>query len=508
MNLLISLLMILAIHPVYGDVKWTFDNVKIGPNTEVDTTSLGLQSPEQINRGHTPNSNIEPLSLSEKKEKPSKQMAEYSNLTTSEEIKISSNTIFSNDVLISSPNSEFKPEKLEEFVDGELLSLVENLPEVLEAKSNIGLSDFEIAKVKSERGPKVKISTLGGYKIISNLEPGHRRYSDNKGFIDTTLGLSLKIFDSGQSKEKIKAERIRQLSKTLNYENLIRQEYANLIKLVYETLEAEEASRALDVSLEKAKEIRETEKKRYLSGTGTSSNIKELDLIAIDLINEKQLLRHEIELNTTNFKNKYGEKIDKYLKIITNKSLDPIKNIAQPKIEQLDSVRIFDLEIAALDSDISSREKINKPSINLNVTSNFYDSQNGIGNYEVNGGLNLDFPFFDSGFVKNDIDILLAKKNMAKNKRFSKIQKIQKEIQGIKNRLDDIKQQRQANQLKIENLKDKIRQLKLRTQGLEAKGVEIAKTDYTIDTFQRSLASLAWIEKTIILEKAVLFEKF
>ena len=58
---------------------------------------------------------------------------------------------------------------------------------------------------------------------------------------------------------------------------------------------------------------------------------------------------------------------------------------------------------------------------------------------------------------------------MVRNKRFSKIQKIQKEIQGIKNRLDDIKQQRQANQLKIENLKDKIRQLKLRTQGLEAR---------------------------------------
>ena len=155
-----------------------------------------------------------------------------------------------------------------------------------------------------------------------------------------------------------------------------------------------------------------------------------------------------------------------------------------------------------------SRKKINKPSINLNVTSNFYDSQNGIGNYEVNGGLNLDFPLFDSGFIKNDIDILSSKKTMVRNKRFSKIQKIQKEIQGIKNRLDDIKQQRQANQLKIENLKDKIRQLKLKTQGLEAKGVEIAKTDYRIDTLQRSLASLAWIEKTIILEKAVLFEKF
>ena len=68
MKLLISLLIILATHPVHGEVKWTFDDVKLGSNTEIDTTSIGSQSPEQTNKGHTPNSNIEPLSLSEKKE--------------------------------------------------------------------------------------------------------------------------------------------------------------------------------------------------------------------------------------------------------------------------------------------------------------------------------------------------------------------------------------------------------------------------------------------------------
>ena len=82
-------------------------------------------------------------------------MAEYSKLVTSEEIEISSNTTSSNSVLISTPPTEFRPKKLEEFVDEELLSLVENLPEVLEAKSNIGLSDFEIAR-SSQNWPKSK----------------------------------------------------------------------------------------------------------------------------------------------------------------------------------------------------------------------------------------------------------------------------------------------------------------------------------------------------------------
>ena len=60
MKLLISLLiLILATHPVNGEVKWTFDKVKIGPTTEINSTSLGLQSPEQINMSRTPKS-IEP----------------------------------------------------------------------------------------------------------------------------------------------------------------------------------------------------------------------------------------------------------------------------------------------------------------------------------------------------------------------------------------------------------------------------------------------------------------
>ena len=42
------------------------------------------------------------------------------------------------------------------------------------------------------------------------------------------------------------------------------------------------------------------------------------------------------------------------------------------------------------------------------------------------------FPFFDSGFIKNDIDILLSKKTMVRNKGFQKFKKFKKKFKASK----------------------------------------------------------------------------
>ena len=127
----------------------------------------------------------------------------------------------------------------------------------------------------------------------------------------------------------------------------------------------------LDTSIERIKTRREIERKRYLSGTGTNTNIKELDLIAIDLINQKQLSIHKIELNTANFQSKFKVRIDDYLTIISDTYNNLTENIFEIEIGKLDAIRLFDFELLALESDIKARRLINRPSINLNVTSNF-----------------------------------------------------------------------------------------------------------------------------------------
>ena len=94
--------------------------------------------------------------------------------------------------------------------------------------------------------------------------------------------------------------------------------FGEAVSIGYTTLEALAISESLDASLNKLKMSRKDEEKRFLSGTGTSSNIKEIDLLAIDLINEKQLKTFEIELQKTTFKKRFGGELGGFFRKYLN----------------------------------------------------------------------------------------------------------------------------------------------------------------------------------------------
>lgn len=488
-------------------VEWNFESVDTKASEE---RSTGVSSENQINdTSHKLNKEPSFAVLSEKKLRNEEQVTNQKKSVT-EPVFETQVTRQKNQPIKRDDNlNDSKLEQDDLFpINSDILSLVNDLPEVSEARSNINLSDFEIAKIQSELGPRLKLSTSGGYKLLSNLDRDHRRYSDDDVFLDTNLGLDYTIFDSGLSAAKIDAEEIRQRSKILNLNSIVREQYAELIKVGFKVLEANQIVEKLNTSIERIKTRREIERKRYLSGTGTNTNIKELDLIAIDLINQKQLSLHKIELNTANFENKFKVKIDDYLTIISNTYSNLTENIFEIEIEKLDAIRLFDFELLALESDIKSRQLINRPSINLNVTSNFYDFQDGVSNYEVNGGINLNFPFFDSGFVKSEISVLSSRISMVKDRKRTKTQKLGQELERVSNSLNDTKQQVQASELKMDNLRDKLHQLELRANNLEVSGMDIAKTMNAIDELERTLISSHWAEKTLLVEEASISEKF
>ena len=306
---IISFIFVLFFHSdAEAKVEWNFENVK---TNEIEERSA--EAFENNKRNNTlPKHNKEPSIssfgkenlLSEIQPKNQKEIITKQSFETQE-------TEQKNQQIERDNNAnDANLEKDNVFpVDSNLLSLVNDLPEVSEARSDINLSDFEVAKIRSELGPRVKLSTSGGYKLLSNLDRDHRRYSNDDVFLDTNLGLDYIIFDSGLSAAKIDSEEIRQKSKILNLNSIVREQYAELVKIGFKVLEANQIVEKLNTSIERIKIRREIERKRYLSGTGTNTNIKELDLIAIDLINQKQLFLHQIELNRANFQNKFKVKI-------------------------------------------------------------------------------------------------------------------------------------------------------------------------------------------------------
>ena len=229
--------------------------------------------------------------------------------------------------------------------------------------------------------------------------------------------------------------------------------------------------------------------------------------MAIDLINEKQLKTFEIELQKTTFKKRFGGELGDFLESISITKIPGHENESIDFINKTEALKFFDLEIDALNSEILARKRATKPNLNLNLSANFYDIENRIANnHEVTGGLNLSIPMFDSGLVTNEVRSLLAQINIQKNNRTRKGKEFNLQFQELKNKMSKIRQENNTLDLKIENLSQKLEQLKLRSSSLEANGLEIAKIENKLASFFRTSMSLEWAAKKIELEKSVLFE--
>ena len=96
---------------------------------------------------------------------------------------------------------------------------------------------------------------------------------------------------------------------------------------------------------------------------------------------------------------------------------------------------------------------------------------------------------------------------MVKDRKRTKTQKLGQELERVSNSLNDTKQQVQASELKMDNLRDKLHQLELRANNLEVSGMDIAKTMNAIDELERTLIRLRWTEKTLLVEEAAISEK-
>ena len=150
---IISFIFVLFFHSIaQAKVEWNFESIE---TAEIEERSTDVSVENQIDNT-SPKQNKEPsfAALSEKKLRNEGQVTDQE--------KSIIQPVFDTQVtkqknhLIERGNNlnDSKFEQDDQFpIDSNLLSLVNDLPEVSEARSNINLSDFEIAKIQSELGP-------------------------------------------------------------------------------------------------------------------------------------------------------------------------------------------------------------------------------------------------------------------------------------------------------------------------------------------------------------------
>jgi outer membrane protein TolC len=392
------------------------------------------------------------------------------------------------------------------FADTTDLSLVSSSvsshPSVVKKANEVILKGINVDQIIAENGLKINLSTRSKLPLLYAIDDAdnlNRTSSLDTMYFDGVVTLEKNLYDFGVVENKINAEKLREKALKLEYLEVFEKILQKLLNTVNDVSRINTELDNLESSIIAANKSIEEIKLRFSSGVGTLMEVRQAQLLLLDLETEVQNLQRERISKLTILRDEFditGADLIA-VDIVISQFIDDLDSTNQnlssviyEAIEYNRSTEIISSEKSALYSEFNSLQSENMPQINMSATAIIYDVTKGLSEYELYGGVTLTMPLFDSGLstvkqsdllhkfkIQDDmIDALNQDKSLALNKLIKNYQDLQIEYDNA--------------QQKHVNLSEKLAQLiqrmavvdeslltKLQTQ------IELAKTKRNLLTY-------------------------
>ena len=341
------------------------------------------------------------------------------------------------------------------FADSTDLSLVSSSvsshPSVVEKANEVKLKGINVDQIIAENGLKINLSTRSKLPLLYELDDAdnkNRASSLDKTYFDGVVTLEKKLYDFGVVENKINAEKLREKALKLEYLQVFEKILQKLLNTVNDVSRINTVLENLESNIIAAKESIEEIKLRFASGTGTLMEVRQAQLLLLDLESEAQNLHKERDSKLTILRDEFDisendlNTIDIVVSQFIDKLISANQNLSAAIYEAIEynrSTEIISTEKSALYSELNSLKSENMPQINMSATAVIYDVTQGLSEYELYGGVAFTMPLFDSGLnsvkqsdllhkfkIQDDkIDALNQNKSLALNKLIKNYQDLQ-----------------------------------------------------------------------------------
>mgnify|MGYP001576144316 FL=1 len=376
---------------------------------------------------------------------------------------------------------------------------VSNHPSVVEEANKVKLKGINVDQIIAENGLKINLSTRSKLPLFYELDDADnksRSSSLDKTYFDGVVTLEKNLYDFGVVEYKINAEQLREKALDLEYLQVFEKILQKLLNTANDVSRIDAVLGNLESNIITVKESIEKIKLRFASGIGTLMEVRQAQLLLLDLETEAQNLHRERDSKLTILRDEFdisGNDLSA-ISMVTSQFIDDLISSNQDfsaliyeAIEYNRSTEIISKEKSALYSELNSLKSKNMPQINMSATAIIYDVTNGLSEYELYGGVALTMPLFDSGLsavkesdllhkfkIQNDlVDALNQDKSLALNKRRKNYQDLQID--------HDNAQQRQVNL--SEKLAQLIKRMAVVDEGLLTK----LETELALANIKRNL---------------------
>ena len=351
-------------------------------------------------------------------------------------------------------------------------SSISKHPSVVEKSNEIALKGISLDQLLAEDGLQIKISTKSKLPISYRLSDNKTRADDlDRTFLDGIVSAQKTLYDFGVIDYKVSAEKSRKKVLELEYVQVYEATLKKLLNTANDVVRLNILVTNLKQNISTAKLSIKEIKLRFTSGVGTIMDVRQAQLLMLDLETQAETLQRELSNKLSILKVEFGlssnqlHSINTLVDDFNNSLISTRQNVAlviNNAINYQRSQQIIDLEKSALNNQIKSLKSENMPQLSASLTGIAYDVTRGLDEYELYGGINLSMPLYDSGLsdtkkrnlayrLKVQDDMILAL-NQDKSLALNKLSKEYQNLQIEKN----------SAQKKEANLSEKISQISQR----------------------------------------------
>jgi len=407
-----------------------------------------------------------------------------------------------------------------DFEDKFTVRSVNQHPDVVRKFNAVEEKALLIGQIIADDSLKINLSNRSKMPWKNNTENSDDD-DRKKSAIDKTHDLILTadktLLDFGLVDNNVAAEESSKLAIKLDYLNTFELTLKKLINNAISLTRTRQSIKLIEQSIYHAENAIGQIKQRFELGTGTISQVRQAQLLLLELETSLSNLIREYENSRQILKQEF--KIDgNQAKIIANRAIDFHQSIkgSQYDIEKIDGLYVIKFQRSsemlnhqknAIRSQIKAVESGNYPRLGITLTAVGYDWNHKIDEYELYGALNLSMPLYDGGTSSNKKRGLEYQIKMLLDREAALDSSKNTELNDLIDRTTKFNIEYKLSQLKHANLEEKLQRIKQRmsaseevlneklqtTLALAKEQIKITEYDYYLASMNVDFLTLAEI---------------
>jgi outer membrane protein TolC len=407
-----------------------------------------------------------------------------------------------------------------EFEDKFTVRSVNQHPDVVRKFNAIEEKALAIGQILADDSLKINLSNRSKMPWKTNTKDSEvtGRYSDvTESKHDLILTADKTLLDFGLVDNNVAAEESSKLAIKLDYLNTFELTLKKLINNAISLTRSRQSIKLIEQSIYHAESAIVQIKQRFELGTGTISQVRQAQLLLLELETSLSNLIREFENSRQILKQEF--KIDSnQAKIIAKRAIDFHQSIkgSQYDIEKIDGLYVIKFQRSsemlnhqknAIRSQIKAVDSGNYPRLGIALTAVGYDWNHKIKEYELYGALNLSMPLYDGGTSSNKKRGLEFQIKMLLDREAALDSSKNTELNDLIDRTTKFNIEYKLSQLKYTNLEEKLQRIKQRmsaseevlseklqtTLSLAKENIKITEYDYYLASMNIDFLSLAEI---------------